>query len=67
MEPIDRGDDDLLILNTCYNLFFKTVVEWRFKHVLNVVLIDTNMLHIEQNSSSIVLQSYKSAAHLLVR
>lgn len=32
-----------------------------------MVLIDTNMLNVEKNSSSIVLERNKSTSHLLVR
>ena len=67
MQPIDRGDDNLLILYTCNDLLFETVVQGRLQHVLNVVLVDANMLHVEKNSSSIVLKRNKSTSHLLVR
>lgn len=67
MKPVHRRNDDLLVLNASYYLLLKTVMERRFQHVLYVVLIDTYVLYIEQNCSSIVLQGNKSTTHLLVR
>ena len=66
METVNRGDDDLPILDVGQHLFFEAIVSLRLQHVFHVVQIDADVLDVQQDLSATILHTDEPAAHLLV-
>ena len=61
MESIDWGDNDLLELNLLRELVFEIEELLRTKHLVNIFLIYSNVVDLDQNGSSIVFNTHEAA------